>query len=405
MGNVYTRLNFNSSRPNDHTGFNSSRSRQATCRSTGSTDSGRTNSSDFVSYQQNNQKQPNNVSNNNNLTAAYMLNEEELRKWCRGFNKEFPDAQLTHILDNEDLLAPFLTDIFYQEVEVSDCMQTLFRGNCLASKIMSHCFRTFGSKYLKQLLEPHIKPLTLTTATAQRKINNKSDNSNKKQNDEAEEETVAFNLTQKTTSTTSSPVRATSKSLNTDSISNDRLLDLTADIENTAQFDNNINEDDDYLSNTFSYEIDSTKLEVGNGNIYVNQRNLLKLTRKILESILASANDFPPQLNSMCICLRQVLCKKYPNSNTNLRAVGTVIFLRFINPAIVSPYEAGIVDIQPPQKIMRGLMLVSKILQNIANNVEFSKEEHMLPFNDFVRTQFEPMKQWVSKISSEQADV
>lgn len=43
-------------------------------------------------------------------------------------------------------------------------------------------------------------------------------------------------------------------------------------------------------------------------------------------------------------------------------AVGTVIFLRFINPAIVSPCESGIVDRQPPQKIKRGLMLVSKIL-------------------------------------------
>ena len=51
--------------------------------------------------------------------------------------------------------------------------------------------------------------------------------------------------------------------------------------------------------------------------------------------------------------------------------VGTVLFLRFINPAIVSPYEMGIVEKQPPQNIKRGLMLMSKILQNIANHVEF----------------------------------
>lgn len=246
-----------------------------------------------------------------NTSTLYSLNEKELRNWCKGFNKDFPDAQLTHILDNEHLLAPFLTDIFYQEVQVSDCMQTLFRGNCLASKIMSHCFRTFGSNYLKQLLKPHID-----------------------------------------TSTTS-----------------------------------------------ISYEIDFTRLEE-DGDIDANRNNLLKLTKQILDSIHSSSGDFPPQLNSMCICLRQVLCKKYPNSSTNLKAVGTVIFLRFINPAIVSPYEAGIVERQPPPKTMRGLMLVSKILQNIANNVEFSKEEHMLPFNDFVRAHFEPMRQWVYEISS-----
>lgn len=147
-----------------------------------------------------------------------------------------------------------------------------------------------------------------------------------------------------------------------------------------------------------SYEIDSTKLEE-NGDIKTNQRNLLKLTEQILNSILSSASNFPPQLHLMCTCLRRVLCKKYPQRETYLKAVGTVIFLRFINPAIVSPYESGIVDKQPPARVMRGLMLVSKILQNIANNVEFSKEEHMLPFNDFVRANFEPLRQWVSQIS------
>lgn len=321
-------------------------------------------------------------------TTSYSINEKDLRNWCTGFNKDFPDAQLTDILDNEQRLAPFLTDIFYQEVEVSECMSTLFRGNCLASKIMSHCFRNFGSKYLKQLLEPHIKPLlsqeTATTATAS-PINNDISSAKFKSDEEK--------------ASLGSPTRLS--------------IDSTANIENTMQtvpttedddYDHQVNYNSQNCMNiqtaAISYEIDSTRLEK-NGDIDVNQRNLLKLTKQILDSILASANDFPPQLNSMCICLRQVLCKKYPNSDTNLKAVGTVIFLRFINPAIVSPYEAGIVDRQPSQRTLRGLMLVSKILQNIANNVEFSKEEHMLPFNDFVRTQFEPLRRWVSEISSE----
>ena len=49
----------------------------------------------------------------------------------------------------------------------------------------------------------------------------------------------------------------------------------------------------------------------------------------------------------------------------------------------------GIVEKQPPPNIKRGLMLMSKILQNIANHVEFSKEAHMQCFNDFVRSNFE----------------
>lgn len=37
------------------------------------------------------------------------------------------------------------------------------------------------------------------------------------------------------------------------------------------------------------------------------------------------------------------------------------MFLRFINPAIVSPYEAGILDKKPLARIERGLKLMSKV--------------------------------------------
>ena len=244
-------------------------------------------------------------------------NSKQLR---RGLSLDQMPATVPY---DEESFIDFLTDVFTREVELNDSMQTLFRGNCAASRIMSHCFRKFGSKYLKQLLEPHIPSATHTETTTT------------------------------TTATTN-----------------------------------------------ISYEIDSSKLE-GDGDIELNQKNLVKLTKQILDSILSSAKDFPTQLNLMCICLRNVLSKKYPDSDTHIKAVGTVIFLRFINPAIVAPYESGIVDKPPPPKITRGLMLVSKILQNIANNVEFSKEEHMLPFNDFVRAQFVPMRKWVEQISSE----
>lgn len=76
------------------------------------------------------------------------------------------------------------------------------------------------------------------------------------------------------------------------------------------------------------------------------------------------------------------------------------MFLRFINPAIVSPQEMGIVNKRVPYQVKRGLMLMSKILQNIANHVEFSKEQHMLPFNDFVRTHFESGRRFIVQIAS-----
>lgn len=37
------------------------------------------------------------------------------------------------------------------------------------------------------------------------------------------------------------------------------------------------------------------------------------------------------------------------------------MFLRFVNPAIVSPYEAGILEKKPLPRIERGLKLMSKV--------------------------------------------
>nr|XP_046916512.1 neurofibromin-like isoform X2 [Dermatophagoides farinae] len=219
------------------------------------------------------------------------------------------------LFDAKHMLSSLLWNMFYKEVEVSDCMTTLFRGNSLGSKIMAFCFKIYGSSYLKNLLEPLIKPLL------------------------------------------------------------------------------------DSAPNT-SYEVDSARFD-DNDNVETNRNNLMALTQKIFNAIISSAEKFPSQLKLICHCLYQVLNKRFPNFPHNISAVGTVVFLRFINPAIVSPFELGIIEKQPAPKIKRGLMLVSKILQNIANHVEFSKEQHMLCFNDFLRTNFDAGKRWIYQIASE----
>ncbi|XP_015174332.1 PREDICTED: neurofibromin isoform X7 [Polistes dominula] len=219
------------------------------------------------------------------------------------------------LFDAKHLLSPLLWNMFYREVEVSDCMQTLFRGNSLGSKIMAFCFKIYGASYLQSLLEPLIRPLL--------------------------------------------------------------------DDCNTR------------------FEVDNARIDA-NEDIEQNGRNLIALTEKVFDAIVSSADSFPPQLRSMCHCLYQVLSKRFPQCpHSNIGAVGTVIFLRFINPAIVSPTEMGIVNEPVPPKIKRGLMLMSKILQNIANHVEFSKEQHMVPFNDFLRAHFEIGRRFFIQIASD----
>lgn len=224
------------------------------------------------------------------------------------------------LFDAKHLLSPLLWNMFYREVEVSDCMQTLFRGNSLGSKIMAFCFKIYGASYLQCLLEPLIRPLL-------------------------DDPSCSFEV---------DPARYVTVS---------QLF---------------------FFCHSRHYRLEP------NEDIAVNRQNLIALTQKVFDAIVSSADKFPPQLRSMCHCLYQVLSKRFPQlPQNNIGAVGTVIFLRFINPAIVSPQEMGIVTKQVPTSVKRGLMLMSKILQNIANHVEFSKEQHMLPFNDFLRAHFE----------------
>jgi neurofibromin 1 len=55
----------------------------------------------------------------------------------------------------------------------------------------------------------------------------------------------------------------------------------------------------------------------------------------------------------------------------------------------VSPYESGIVEKEPTARMKRGLTLMCKIMQNIANHLLFTKEMHMMAFNDFLKANFE----------------
>jgi len=44
--------------------------------------------------------------------------------------------------------------MFAKEVEMADCYQTILRGNGLPTKIMSFCFKLYGSHYLYNLFAP-----------------------------------------------------------------------------------------------------------------------------------------------------------------------------------------------------------------------------------------------------------
>jgi neurofibromin 1 len=72
----------------------------------------------------------------------------------------------------------------------------------------------------------------------------------------------------------------------------------------------------------------------------------------------------------------------------------------FISPAIVAP---EIVDVVVPKDdggvIRRGLMVIAKVMQNLANNIFFGKEAHMVCLNEFLTANITNVTRYLSEVN------
>ena len=72
----------------------------------------------------------------------------------------------------------------------------------------------------------------------------------------------------------------------------------------------------------------------------------------------------------------------------------------FISPAIVAP---EIVDVAVPKDdggvIRRGLMVIAKVMQNLANNIFFGKEAHMVCLNEFLTANITNVTRYLSEVN------
>ncbi|XP_065830941.1 neurofibromin-like [Oscarella lobularis] len=150
-------------------------------------------------------------------------------------------------------------------------------------------------------------------------------------------------------------------------------------------------------STSTSYEVDPARLP-DDADIEGNQARLLQLATSIFDSICREIDRLPLQLRVICNSLHHAVEEEYPTAQ--LSAIGSSLFLRFINPALVLPSAYNLVHGDVPRSVKRTLMLASKILQNLANNVEFKKEQHMLVFNDFLTSNFSRAQKLFSHLAT-----
>ncbi|KAL1920332.1 uncharacterized protein VTP21DRAFT_1478 [Calcarisporiella thermophila] len=133
----------------------------------------------------------------------------------------------------------------------------------------------------------------------------------------------------------------------------------------------------------YSFELDPAKVP-NPEDINRNVANLKRTTQQFLDVICTTTNRVPRSFREVCSYLATAVGERFPEAKYT--AVGGFIFLRFFCPAIVAPEVEQLV--KPPsvsKEFRRGLTLITKVIQNLANNVLFgAKEPYMTVLNDFL---------------------
>lgn len=151
---------------------------------------------------------------------------------------------------------------------------------------------------------------------------------------------------------------------------------------------------DDIIYQNIALEVDPMKLlgdkvEAQRDSIYfpskeidANARELIRLVSTLLHAIIKTRDAAPPEFMEICALIKEIVGAKFENWKIG---VGGFLFLRLYCPVIfLPPKDFGYENDKTKPEAKRTLVLVSKILQNLANFNSNSQDMVMKPFNSFI---------------------
>ncbi|KAI5790738.1 Rho GTPase activation protein [Peziza echinospora] len=114
---------------------------------------------------------------------------------------------------------------------------------------------------------------------------------------------------------------------------------------------------------------------------------LMKIANSFLTTIIDNLAETPYGIRWICKQIRSLTKRKYPDAKEQVicTLIGGFFFLRFLNPAIVTPRSYMLVDGMPSEHPRRTLTLIAKMLQNLANKPSYAKEPYMASLAPFVQ--------------------
>ena len=113
---------------------------------------------------------------------------------------------------------------------------------------------------------------------------------------------------------------------------------------------------------------------------------LTEIANGFLTTIIDGLEEAPYGIRWICKQIRSLTKRKYPDANDQAicTLIGGFFFLRFINPAIVTPKSYMLIDGTPADRPRRTLTYIAKMLQNLANKPSYSKEPYMAKLQPFI---------------------
>ncbi len=113
---------------------------------------------------------------------------------------------------------------------------------------------------------------------------------------------------------------------------------------------------------------------------------LTEIANGFLTTIIDGLEEAPYGIRWICKQIRSLTKRKYPDANDQVicTLIGGFFFLRFINPAIVTPKSYMLIEGIPEDRPRRTLTLIAKMLQNLANKPSYAKEPYMAKLQPFI---------------------
>ncbi|ELP94349.1 Ras GTPase activating protein, putative [Entamoeba invadens IP1] len=156
------------------------------------------------------------------------------------------------------------------------------------------------------------------------------------------------------------------------------------------------------------FELDSIKNPNLTPTMITKNFELLQAyTTKFIRSIENNISSLPMPIFEIFKKLFEMSKKHYPDSTLlPYTMVGGFLFLRVICPAITTPESSGIeTEVPITSPCRRNLILITKILQNIANNISTFKEDYLKVTISFTTQMSTKINQLIEKMCTKAVDL